>query len=904
MRYAWITLLVILLDQGTKWLLPSLGISGIWQTGIGELALEIIKSSPAPEKSIQTTAANNTSLILLAGLLGIYLFVTRWSSQFHFISDKAAIGLQLTGGGLTSQLIDLLFRGSSPNSLRIHAGETFSLNTGFSELALMAGLFLLLVSLFRGSAKIQGELKLSPAKLTPLNFNILPRGIDNIHIDVQLSPRLQKNIKHLIHSLIPLLIQQLQQGRRQLSLPQKQLAVVRKEFHELMNIALHRAKVSGEKQLPDLLFIATLKFIHGEVNNAVAATLQKSKEEKGGSDIRGLKPKANDRFVTWLFRHRDHIIALGNTALTDAICGAQKIALQKGVKTYLGRDTLFSLEAIDSPLVLSESPSNERVQLENYLLLGQQQSDENSFVNIDRQLAEIFSDCLSLVEESEDNRKKESDYLQRNENINSDTIYTLSQPSVLMNPENIAIFLDTDWSRKKLQRTRALRELKTYRKLRQHHRFQHRLREKLKYSLKKSGLAAWVIAAYETRKLIKNSNSDVSASQLASLLARKLNKQEFHQKLAEAFRGASNPPPENFVTESWKKIHKSQERLLDKYLLRFVKDFADYRRDLLTLLVYQRAAAEITLLVDDKDIETSRANFSLYSFLHHSEEETANAPVLSHIIIKADLRRSTEITEKLIEMELNPATHFDRNFFSPINAVIESYGAEKVFIEGDAIILILNDRAGMNQERLIAARACGLSAKIMQIVAKQNRELAAYGLPELELGIGIAYHQAPPRYLFDNKHRITISPAINRADRLSACNWSIRNWRKMHNTNSEFVEVYFPSDNAKGHGEKAQKDMVFNLNGILIDESVFKRITKELTPKTLHNPLDEIGESTLYAFQFPDMTGTTHSLVIRKAPLHFFDPVYPVSECAPVEGRFFYEVLHNYSVLEQLREKH
>lgn len=900
MRYAWIALVVILLDQATKWLLPALPVSGVWQTGVGDLSLEIIQSKASQG---QPEATNDTSLVLLAALLGAYLFITRWTSQFHFIATKAAIGLQLTGGGLTSQLIDVLFRGSVPGSLRIHL-DSSSFTLGVSDTALLAGLVLLLLALLRGSAKIQGRVTLSPAKIAPLQFNILPRGIDNIHIDVQLSPRFKKNLVRLVHNLVPLVIQQLQQGKRQITPPQRQLTAVQQEFSELLHGALHRAKVTGEKQLPDLLFIATIKLTHEEVNNCVASTLQKSKEGRKEHAIRGLKPKANDRLVSWLFRYRDHIIALSNSTLISAICGVQKENLKNGVKNYLGLDAVFSMQAIDTPLVLSESPTNELVQLEHYPILGQQQDDENSFVNIDRQLADVFTDCLSLVESVEDSSKRELYYLQKGGDINSNTIYTLSQPSVLMNPANVTLLLDTDWSQEKLKNTRKIGELKKYRKMLQHRRFQRRLREKLLQQLKKSGLSSWIIATYEVKELLKNSGADAPAAQLTSLLARKPGKAEFSQRVAAIFRGTSTPPSMEAVSAVWSDMQKKQSELLEKHLLAFTRDFAHYRSGLLTLLIYQRAASEVTLLDNKKDIDTSRANFSLYAFLHQSEEQSANAPILSHIIIKADLRGSTEVTEKLTELDLNPATHFDRNFFSPINALIESYGAEKVFIEGDAIILILNDRGGANQERLIAARACGLSAKILQTVAKQNRELVAYGLPELELGIGIAYHKGPPRYLFDSQHRITISPAINRADRLSACNWSIRKWHRMHGKISDFVEVYQPSPNAMGHGEKAQKDMVFNLNGILIEENVFKRITTELTPKRVTNPLTAIKESTLYAFQFPDLSGATHSLVIRRAPLHFFDPECSVDNCQNVEKRFFYEVLHNRNVLDRLRKRH
>lgn len=904
MRYAWITLVVIIADQAAKWFLPELDINRVWQLGFADISLELPKTPPLSTQGESQVTSTNTYLILLAGVLGIYLFITRISGQLHFIADKAAIGLHLAGGGLASQIVDYAYRDEVLHSFRLNLGDKFSFNAGIADLALIAGFLLLLTTLLRGGTKVQSRLPLAAADVPSLDLNILPRGIDNIHIDVQLSPRFRKNIIRLIHMLVPLVVQQLHQGKRHLSLPQKQFSVIRKEFNDLVNVALRRAKETGEKQIPDLLFIATMKLIHSEVNNTVAAIMQQSKEGSKEHHIRGLKVIADDKYIAWLFRYRDHIIALSNSTLVAAVCSEQKDALTEGVKNFLGQETTFSIEAIESPLVISESPESELVLLENYLLLGQQQNDENSFVNIDKQLTEVFSDYLNLLEINKGNIQQEFNKLQRGSDLNSNTIFTLTQPSVLMNAENIAVLLDTDWTRDKINNTKKFSEFKTYRKLRQHRRFQRLLRRKLAERLKKSGLSTWIIASYEVAAILKKMDSDVSAGQLTALLARKPGKQEFNQKLADLFKLLNNPPPTSSVASARERIQKEHDTLLDKYLLQFIRDFARYRRDLLTLLIYQRAASDLILLEEKRDIDTSRANFSLYSFLHRSEAQDANAPILSHVIIKADLRGSTEVTEKLTELKLNPATHFDRNFFSPINNVIESYGAEKVFIEGDAIILILNDRAGMGKDRLISARACGLAAKILDIVARQNRELAAYGLPELELGIGISFHHGPPRYLFDGHHRITISPAINRADRLSSCNWSIRNWYSAQQHSNNFVEVYQPSEQAIKHGEKAQKEMIFNLNGILLEAAVFKRIAHELTPQQVANTLSEIKQSELYAFQVTDMNGNKQTLMLRKAPLHIYDPAYRVSDCPVAENRYFYEVIHDRTTLKKLLKRY
>ena len=38
---------------------------------------------------------------------------------------------------------------------------------------------------------------------------------------------------------------------------------------------------------------------------------------------------------------------------------------------------------------------------------------------------------------------------------------------------------------------------------------------------------------------------------------------------------------------------------------------------------------------------------------------------------------------------MNPASYFSLNFYDPVNKLLAKYGARKVFVEGDAIIVAL-----------------------------------------------------------------------------------------------------------------------------------------------------------------------------------------------------------------------
>ena len=901
MRHLWIAFTILLLDQLSKWWITTPGSIENHHHAIGEFTFKLEVGRALTAAEIGNALASSSTLILLIGLLGVHLLITRLSAHSHFTTLRTLIALQLAGGGIISKALDLSLRGNSYSPLGVEIGGSFTINAGVADLALLGGFVLLLYVLFISKSHIRSRITFAPTDLVPLNFTPLPRGIDNIHIDIHLSPHFQESITHLIQYLLPLVITQVQQGRKRPTIPEKYSAAARDTFNELLTLSLRKVRDSGEKQFPDLFVTALLQFVHEKVNSAVSKLLKQSKEEGNVHLLRGLKPQAKQpRLVEWLFRHRTHITTLTSQILLETLYDRRGKALEKSIKTLFNKKSLFALQAMQSPMVLAGNASDEYLQMEHYLLLGQQQNAPNSFINIDTLLAKTFSDCLALVENSDERSISVNTW--SSGSISSATLDSLSQPSVLMHPGNVAILLDQSWSTRKMNKSLQQGQWRRYNQFRMHQKFQQRLWQKLKADLSEAGLAPWIAATYLSKSILAAHHSDISPTLLQNLLARNMSKQEFQQRLRDVLRSAQIPPPAEGVAQAWREIHQ-EAKFPERYLLTFIQDFAHYRRDLLLLFSYQQGANELRLLHDAHEVETSRANYTLYEFLHTSESRTTDAPILSHVIIKADLRGSTEVTDKLTELELNPATHFERNFFVPINEVIEHYDAEKVFIEGDAIILILNEYGGPHQDRMPASRACGLAAQILQIVAKQNQELAVYGLPQLELGLGVSWQPGAPRYLFDKQHRITISPAINRADRLSACAWSVRSWRKQQNIDSPYVEVYQPSDNASSRGEKAQKDLVFNINGIHLEESLFKRLSSEQQLKKVSNTLSNISDSELYSGAFHDLSGSNLNLIVRKGPVHVYDQEYRVTECPVVEGRYFYEVIYRSELLEQLRKK-
>ena len=119
------------------------------------------------------------------------------------------------------------------------------------------------------------------------------------------------------------------------------------------------------------------------------------------------------------------------------------------------------------------------------------------------------------------------------------------------------------------------------------------------------------------------------------------------------------------------------------------------------------ALDSVNLIGNAKMRELSAMNGTLYEFLLGEEQKPVEEKIQRHVVLKADIRDSSRLTRSLMERGLNPASYFSLNFYDPVNKLLPKYGATKVFLEGDAIILALLEREG--DPGLAVGRACVLA---------------------------------------------------------------------------------------------------------------------------------------------------------------------------------------------------
>jgi class 3 adenylate cyclase len=339
-----------------------------------------------------------------------------------------------------------------------------------------------------------------------------------------------------------------------------------------------------------------------------------------------------------------------------------------------------------------------------------------------------------------------------------------------------------------------------------------------------------------------------------------------------------------------------------KIAARFLQDFSQYHRDLRRLEALNAALDSVNLVGTEKLRELSRMNGTLYEFfLPEEQRQPEEERVLRHVVLKADVRDSTRLTRTLMDKGLNPASYFSLNFYDPVNKLLGKYGAQKVFLEGDAIILAILEREG--EPGLAVSRACVLAREIIEIVRGYNELVQRSGMPGLELGVGITLQEAAPLYLMDGEHQIMISEALNESDRLSSCN---KHARKLMESQAGPFHVYAFQSGADDSGNPEDSILSYNLGGIRMNQAAFRKLEQEisLVPLAVKLPpsaSSDKGEYRLSSGVVPVDRDIFRKIVVRESRIPRVRP-----EDFSVQGwtnRTYYEVCTDPAIYAALEKK-
>jgi class 3 adenylate cyclase len=748
-------------------------------------------------------------------------------------------------------------------------------------------------------------------------------GIDNQRIDVALSHKFRNALSSLLDMIVHEDLVKHGWARMGKSPANSDFDAFREVYREIMRGALEQVHENSlMKDNLQLLHLVLLKLLLDSPVEAVARLRNKLQQDADSpaSSNNGRSLELHERIAN-LARLEPGIRYRALRRIFKVVMRLESKELRKLRKSVVGRSWTVPKQILFNPLLHLPDLSSEEFFMNHYPILCVDRSDESYFDLTNRIVTEVYQSYLPIWTKAAERpnakfngrsgnqpfqiRNRElysgfSEFLEGQrilERSLSEEEFKTFEVCWLDTPTNIEIIMhrrgteSTGWfSREAYEGVSPWRNSECKK-------LQEKLQAELLKRFERAGITRRAIAAYRTPRLYRQLSGKVSIKDIYLYLTDQLPKKTLSKRLASApDKGIAVMKAMDVVLNYIRRmpVNKQQE-----YVTRYLKDFLTFRRDLkLAYYTYQHMS-RLRILQDAESIKLSRDNGSLYEFRLGKDLDDDSQKVKAHVVLKADVRGSTQITRQLVEKRLNPATHFSMNFFGPITKLLERFGAQKVFVEGDALILTLMETGNVGTQGMTVANACGLARKMLSVMEAQNSQNRAYDLPKLELGLGIAFCADAPAFLYDERRKIMISPAINQADRLSSCASELcrsTSWRRSRRHRVEVMR------HGGAETDGAGRLMRYNVNGIDLDPPAFAKLKAEMVlhKVKLHS---RSGETHLYHVgRFMDRLGGSHWLVIREAKMKRWDQG-ELLDSLPEEKGVFYEVITDANLIGRVKEK-
>jgi hypothetical protein len=719
-----------------------------------------------------------------------------------------------------------------------------------------------------------------PAEKIALNFHMFSPGIDNVHIDISLSPSFVLLSRQTVRAIL------LEYGTDNKRVHEKaspnlrtQLNVFTTAYGRLLEAVTHQAKQGQGLDCIRLFQVAVIHFLQFISQQEFEALLKQLRDQvQRGTQGNQHTVQQHER-VTRLAHQQSNLLAHSVELLASQVQWVENSPSGALREPLLGGRWPVPEWLLFNPLVLQQERSEEVLCMQHYVLLHQNPEHPFSLNNIsariDALLARLFPHHSST-------------------NTGAEWINWQEMP------DYVASLFDINSCQRALAWAHDATELQRLREQLQAR--QHAL-ENLIRELRQGGLLPFISAAYATPQLYPSFAYALKPYMVFRVLSGDMaldlavQKIEMQQKLRKHVRSSDVELPVNVLGKAKKDATRLSVSESESLSQRFIRDFVRYRRDIKGAHLLRHAMQRLHLLFDEQEVRLSQSNQMLHTFLQADEHNNeSDNRIRGHVMLKADIRGSTTIVSELKKRELNPATHFSLNFFQPINALLSTYGAEKVFIEGDAVILAIFEHMAAPAQWLCVARACGLATSMLHVVEAQNQICRKHHLPLLEIGIGICYNDDAPTFLYDGDDRITISDAIGAADRLSSCSWALR--KKFAGQNLPTHVMVFEQPAGQFKGEKGVTTLRYNLNGIELGDSAFAKLCGEITLNPLHIKFKHDPDTVrFFSGDYPDTQGEMKRLLIRQGQVRLWNP--NANDYIPTD-KVYYEVM-NPRLLQRLQ---
>jgi hypothetical protein len=723
-----------------------------------------------------------------------------------------------------------------------------------------------------------------------LPLGTLAVGVDNIHHDVFLSPKfVELTGTYLLDfirqnaNLVFLSQSDRKQPERRTARP-PEAGAWKRHLSDLLHAGLQSAKYAKNIEIDLLLRVALLKFLTQEISAQFANLMLEGKEwirSRGEHFDRTEQAHVMKARLAELQADRRNVFRQTGQHVFQVMAEIEENGLARSRKALFGDEMATAYEILTNRLAFVEGGKDDVLFLEQYVLLGTYLRDQDRFETFDALLLDFMresvlageqggelSEAWRAHQELVDSTMAGRAEIARLEEEHATLARRLERTDGLMarvglgsDPANLrAAITDVEKRlrhlRHKLEavgpRIEAARGQADYLSEQYQNRLgdylsqpenakrlfdasapsergsaaetRMRLLEEWIARLEQRDLLIHVLASYQLRNICHDYCPPIHLQQLKKAMVSR----EEYKRVEDILKQF---PARQFsmqrIDEIAKRIRRTPREEVRTVALRFAEDFMRLRRDMRNYERLTAAMERISLVRNERTRELSDMNNSLYEFILPEEARPAEDRVLSHTIIKADVRGSTKITHDLLERGLNPASLFSLNFYEPVKRILDRYGAAKVFIEGDALVLAIFETESNRAQQRAVSKACALARQILAVSLAYNERAESTELPRLELGIGIAYQGSAPTYWMDTDSRIMISRALNLSDRLSSCSKAAK---RLLSQNSSLFRLFLFQTMMEGAAEDEADEFLirFNLNGVELNEEGFQKLQEEI----------------------------------------------------------------------------
>ncbi len=730
------------------------------------------------------------------------------------------------------------------------------------------------------------------------------RGIDNYRIDVQLSPMFVYQASLALDELF-------KRALASKSLPQSRDGFydkLKSAYLDMMRLLIHRTKTDLTPEKVQFLQFAIIKHVLQQSRKVLDRNVEELKASASHQMSSGSAKllDTHDKIV-WLNKRYGSILYAVNQQVFKQMLKVELAELREDREHYLGNTLPEAVEIMYNPLLQAELPQDDILLLDQFALWGKSGAKFTDLNTRWEQVLRNYSEFVSVVPVKSTTRLPSGETAVYDEMGGLFAVQPLlgtaeKQDLVLREslswmelPDNIRHLFDTSLDAQYLKEIRKKQGFSGWWSYRGKRRKLNNLLRSINKHLHGKKRYENILASYELRDLWSKQLSDFfEPRQVCELIAGSASKKvkKIVADLPEEQKHLGKQ-----IREAALRISKRKSEHQHGTVIRTLTDLTRFRQQLKYFRFAHRVFNRIAILSSEEDIEMSRHGGQLYRLFNASEIEEDEPKIVHHAILKADVRGSTTVTRELVQKSLNPASYFSQRFFDPVNVLLETYGAGKVFIEGDAVILSLMEYKETPQQWFAASRACGLAREMVHVVEANNSHSQRVGLPNLEIGIGICFSADAPMFLFDDGKPIMISPSISDADRMSSCSWKMREKFKGSHFNVEVCDI---ADGEQEKGEKGQHKILYNVNGILLDEQAVEKVRSEIKLRKLTLKVGGNDEELLVG-RFPDVSGKIRTLVIRQARVGLWKNEQVTGN--PDSDEYFYEVVSSRKVLGYVNEK-